>query len=223
MSWLVMVGHLSSAFDDELGSAFRAKYCNVSDMGFSDGAHGAIKDRPPRPDSVPYDTWCSERFAFVQPDDTIRTVGRVEICEGYVYDNRYRADIDFTGIKITISLRSDVYAAYVEYVGRAKVPELMDFISWNGGIVFRIPSSRFSFPMPWGSSKPWDNKNVVGKLKPIKRFNFDSIEIQLLRDGQNRRVALEEGPGADKTELKPALCIGEVSGSPRWWARLLPS
>lgn len=223
MSWLVLAGQLGSSFDDELGSAFRPKYFHVSDMGFSDGAHGAIKDRPPRLDAVPYDTWCSERFVFVIPDDTIRTVGRVEICEGYVYDNRYRGDIDFTGIKITISLRSDAYAAYVEHVGRAKVPELTDYTSWNGGIVFRVPSSRFSFPMPRGSSHPWDNKNVIGKLKPINRFNFDSIEIQLLRDGQDRRVALKEGPDADRTELKPALCIGDVSGSPRWWTRLLPS
>lgn len=214
MSWLVLAGRLVSEFDNEIGSAFRPMSCNVIDMGFSDSAHGAIKDRPPRPDTVPYDAWCSDRFVIVKPDDTIRTVGHVEICEGHVYDNRYRGGIDFTGITVNISLQSNAYAAYVEHVGRVKVPESTDYTSWNGGIVFRVPAPRFTFPMPRGSSHPWDNKNIVGKLKPIKQFNFDSIEIQLLQDGRNRRVALEDGPNADGVELKPALCIAEVPGSP---------
>lgn len=144
--------------DSELGFAFRPTFCNVSDMGFSDGVHGAITDRPPRPVTVPYDNWCSERLVVVRPDDTVRAVGRSEVHEGYVYDNRYRGDIDFTGIKVTLSLRRDSYDACAKHVGKEKMPKLTDYISWNGGIVFRIPSSRFSFPMPRGSSSPWDNK-----------------------------------------------------------------
>jgi hypothetical protein len=223
MSWLVLVGHLGSEFDREVGSVFVPTFCSVSDIGFSDSAHGAIIDRPPRPGTVPYDNWCRERLLVVRPDDTVRAVGHVEIHEGYVYDNRYRGDIDFTGIEVTISLRSDAYGTYIKHVGKVKVPELTDHTSWAGEIVVRIPSSRFAFPMPRGSSHPWSNEKVVGSLNPIKRFNVDRVEVQLLRDGKGRRVALEGDSCADRPNLEPALCIeGSSNSSARWWARLLP-
>lgn len=221
MSWLVLAGRLGSEFDEELGSVFKPPFCTISDMGFSDSADGAIADRPPRPDTVPYDSWCSERSMVVRPDENIRALGRAELCEAHVYDNRYRGDIDFTGIKITISLQPDVYAAYAKHLGRAKVPDLADYDSWNGCVVLRVPVSEFTFPVPRGSTHPWDNKNVVGKLRPIRRFNFDAIEIRMLRGGPERQGMLEKGDKADDgNDVRPALRIGAMSGSPRWWARL---
>jgi hypothetical protein len=215
MSWLVLAGRLSSGFSDELGSAFRPTFCAVSDMGFSDSAHGAITDRPPRPSTVPYDNWCNERSLIVRLDDTVRTVGCADICEGLVYDERYRVDIDFTGVKVTIALRGDAYEDYVRYVGEAKVPDLADNLSWAGGIVFRVPSPRFVFPMPRGSSRPWGNENVVGKLKQVKRFNFDYIEVQQLCAKSSQRVTLETESCPEQADLKPALCMGELSDSLR--------
>jgi len=216
MTWLVLVGCLSSVSDKELGLAFKPTFCSVSDMGFSDSAHGAITERPPYPDTVPYDYWCSDRSMVVRSDSTVRTVGRAEICEGHVYDNRYRGNIDFTGIKVTLSLQSNAYDAYAKYIGKEKTPKLGDFKSWQGGVVFRIPSPAFTFPMPRGSSNPWHREGVVGDLKPIKRFNFDFIEIQLRRnlDEQGRTVAYKGDSHADRTDLKPTLCIGELSDPP---------
>ncbi len=222
MCWLALACRLDVRFDSEAGMVFNPPYCNIWDIGFSDNSHGTITVRPPRPDTVPYDEWCRERSLFIRADDTLRTLGRAEICEGFVYDNRYRADIDFTGIKVQISLRGDAYEDYVQYVGKVKSPGLTDWISWAGGIVFRLPSPRFVFPMPRGSTRPWHGERVVGKLKQIKSFNFDYIEIQQLGDSRNQRVALEMESHVEQAGLKPALCMGELSDPRQWWRKLLP-
>jgi len=216
---LVLIGHLGGAFNDEVGgSVFQPTFGAINDMGFSDEEHGTIKNRPPHPDKVPYDNWCREKLLRVKSDDNIRAIGRAEICESHVYDSYARGDIDFTGIEVALSLRSDAYDAYIKHIGKVKEPELIDNTSWRGEIVFRFPSPQFAFPMPRGSDHPWTNK-TVGKLKPIKRFDYAQMEVQLLRDMQGRRAVVDIIT-TSQSSLEPALCLGETTKSAsRWWTR----
>ena len=72
----------------------------------------------------------------------------------------------------------------------------------------RIPSQPFEFPLPRGSSTPWETrKPVVGQLKSIRRFAFDEIEIQALRDEQGRKVKIDEGAGGERSGWQPALSL----------------
>jgi hypothetical protein len=87
-----------------------------------------------------------------------------------------------------------------------RVPALGNQDAWDGRILFRIPSEPFEFPMPRGSSSPWEvKKQIVGRLELIKLFAFDAIEIQALRDEQGGRVRLDEAAREGLSGLQPAL------------------
>ncbi|WP_315775774.1 MULTISPECIES: hypothetical protein [unclassified Bradyrhizobium] len=152
-----------------------------------------MTQRPPRHDIVPYDHMCSDRSFFFRPDESGSSLGSVEVKEAPVYDQYMRGDIDFTGFRVTISLREQAYQAYLSHVGLMRQPELRDRESWDGRLLFRIPSRPFAFPMPRRNSDPWTfGKRVVDPLQVIARFAFDEIEIQLLRDDRGRRVTMGE-------------------------------
>ncbi len=135
---------------------------------------------------------CSDRFFSFRPDESGSALGSVEVKEALVYDQYMRGDIDFTGFRVTISLREQACQAYLSHVGMRQ-PELRDRESRDGRLLFRIPSRPFAFPMPRGNSDPWTfGKRVVDPLQAIARFAFDEIEIQLLRDDRGRRVTMGE-------------------------------
>jgi hypothetical protein len=143
---------------------------------------------------VPYDSWCSDRFLLFGPDEASSSIGSVEVSEALVYDNRMHGEIDFTGLEVTVSLQREPYQAYLDYIGEVRMPELGDRHTWDGRVLLRIPSRPFEFPLPRGSSSPWEiRKPVVGQLKSIKRFAFDEMEIQALRDEQGRSVKFDDG------------------------------
>src|SRR5262249_25401473 len=150
--------------------------------------------------------------------------GFVEFKEALVYDNRMRGEIDFTGFIVTVSLQRGAYQAYLDYIGKVRLPDtLSDPTTWDGGILFRIPARPFTFPMPRGSSDPWQMlKPVVGRLKTIKRFAFDEIEIQALRDEQGGRVKSDEAARQARSGWQPALSLQDQrSASAGWWTRML--
>lgn len=206
---LVFLGNLNSHYSRGFGySVISPIYCRVSDLGFSDAEHQKISIRPPMPDSVPYDIWCTDRTLTICQDSSFETPGFADISEGHVYDNRYRGDIDFTGIQIKLSLREDWYCALVNYIGHAKMPELADKDTWNGEIMFSLPSPNFSFPIPRGSKTPFTSKNVVGELKKIVQFSFDTIEVQAFRDVHGNKVGKEHAiNNTNIGNLEPALVL----------------
>jgi hypothetical protein len=135
-------------------------------------------------------------------------MGMVEIKEALVYDGKMRGDIDFTGLQVIVSLQTNAYQAYLDYIGEVREPGVTDNSSWDGRIVLRIPSRPFAFPMPRGSSEPWHaGERVTGRLKVIARFAFDEIEIQALRDQQGRRVKFDDGAHEERSDWQPALSL----------------
>ncbi|WP_315803857.1 hypothetical protein [Bradyrhizobium sp. SZCCHNS3002] len=191
-SFLVVVGRLDGTSLLPEGLFFQPIRGGIDDIGFCHGRDQNLSDRPPRPEKVPYDSWCRERFFLIQPAEHSSSLGSVDVKETLVYDDRMRGDIDFTGIMVTLSLQQHAYDAYLDHVGLVRQPELLDHESWDGRILLRIPARPFAFPMPRGSAKPWQTRTFVGELQPIVRFTFDEIEIQPLRDNQGRRVTLGE-------------------------------
>ncbi|WP_315784319.1 hypothetical protein [Bradyrhizobium sp. SZCCHNPS1003] len=190
---LVVVGRLDGTSLPPKGLFCEPVRGYIDDIGFCSGLDRALTQRPPRYDIVPYDHMCSDRSFFFRPDESGSSLGSVEVKEALVYDQYMRGDIDFTGFRVTISLREQAYQAYLSHVGLMRQPELRDRESWDGRLLFRIPSRPFAFPMPRGNSDPWTfGKRVVDPLQVIARFAFDEIEIQLLRDDRGRRVTMGE-------------------------------
>jgi hypothetical protein len=190
-----------------IGRLFLPYRGDINDIGFCSGSDQAISHRPPRPESVPYDFWCSDRFLSFGRDETSSSVGSVEVSEALVYDNRMHGEIDFTGFSVRVSLQGHAYQAYLDYIGEVRI-ELRDPDAWDRRILLRIPSQPFEFPLPRGSSTPWETrKPVVGQLKSIRRFAFDEIEIQALRDEQGRKVKIDEGAGGERSGWQPALSL----------------
>jgi hypothetical protein len=209
MSFLVLIGRLDgTVLTGQEGLFFNPARGRIDDLGFSSGPDQALAQRPPRPESVPYDGWCQDRYFLVQPEESSSSIGSVEVAEALVYDFYMRGDIDFTGSRVIVSLQQDAYQAYLDYVGTMPMRVTSNDGAWDGRILFRIPSHPFAFPMPRGSSSPWDSgKPIVGPLKQIKQFAFDEIEIQALRDEQGRRVKFEQTAGEGRAGWQAALSL----------------
>jgi len=178
----------------------------------------------------------NDRFAYSR-DELARIVNRsisigvlqIKECKVVQSDAR-RTDsrvLEFTGLDITISLRKKSFEAFEEHVRPwftkedekpyTVVPKFdvgkhesrHDDLSTL--VMFRIPSSPFPFPMPRGSETPWDGKNSVGELNLIKRFEFDKIEIQVLRDVQGQPMTFDEAVREGRSALRPALLLSRRS------------
>lgn len=209
MSFLVFIGRLdATVLSGEEGLFFNPALGGIDDVGFRGGTDHVLSHRPPRPESVPYDSWCRDRFFCVKPDNFVSSTGTVEITETLVYDNRMHGEIDFTGFIVIVSLQVHLFQAYLNYIDRMRAPVRSDEDIWDGRILFRIPSDPFAFPMPRGSSSPWEmRKPIVGPLKLIRRFSFDEIEVQPLRDEQGRRVTLDKTAGEAPPAWQSALSL----------------
>ncbi|SFI90445.1 hypothetical protein [Bradyrhizobium sp. cf659] len=209
MSSLIVIGRLDGMVHwNREGLFFNPDRANIKDLGFCDGLDQVISHRSPRPERLPYDLSCADRFLSFEPDDDSSSIGRVDVSEALVYDNQMHAEIDFTGFRVTVSLQRDAYQAYLNYVGDVRKPELGDQDSWQGWILLRIPSQPFEFPMPRGGADPWQiAKPVVGRLNPIKQFVFDEIEIQVLCDEQGRQVTFDDAARQARPGWQPALSL----------------
>jgi len=189
-----------------------ARFGTIDDIGFIEGEDEALSRRPPRPETLPYDGECQDRFLIVERSEGGPSIGSVTIHEALVYDNHMCGDLEFTGFRLSLLLRKDMHQAYLDYVGGlARQKASSD--AWDGRIRFRVPSPPFNFPMPRGSSKPWNtHARAVGRLRPIRQFSFDEIEIE----------ALGRVPGSVAHGERPALCLhAPRSRLPRIADRLL--
>jgi hypothetical protein len=181
----------------------------VQDLGFADASGLTISQRPPRPAALPYDAWCSDRFFRVRQADGARALGTVEVDEAYVYDNRYRGDIDFTGLQLTITLGARAPQAYRRYFGTVARDRSYDTDGcrlWTGTFVLRIPARRFDFPAPRGSADPWTSgTRAVGRLRSVARSDFDGMDVFKLHDAGGLAVAFDELASGGWERLPPAL------------------
>lgn len=199
MSSLVVISRLDATPRSDLPDLrLRPCYDTIIDIGFSEAPGEALTCRPPRPATVPYDAQCQDRFLSVGTSDSSASIGRVTLDEAWVNDTCMRQEVEFTGFRLSLNLRHDVYQAYLDYVG-----SIQERGGWDGTIRFRVPSAPFGFPMPCGSSKPWVTRSrVVRPLKHIRHFDFNEITIEAL--GREPKGHEESGATQTATELPPA-------------------
>ncbi|MCA1439886.1 hypothetical protein I6F07_06530 [Ensifer sp. IC4062] len=203
MSALVAFCKLSTQFNDQLQELVYNPFCGwIEDIGFVDHSRLSIISRPPRLKHVPYDNRCSDRFLYIKPGEQRSSIGQAEVEESLVYDNQMRGEIDFTGLKLLLTLNGDAFEAYREFVGKVRQRELGDFASWDGGVVFIIPTQPFPFPEPRGATDPWAfGSRAVGNLRPIESFAFDTMDVFKLVDMNGRRLSIEQASRAGMTQL----------------------
>jgi hypothetical protein len=161
------------------GLAYSPDGGRIQDLGFADACSFSITDRPPRSQPLPFDGWCADKFFALSGSYSGLLLGRAEVQEAYVYDDQHRAEIDFTGLRLKLTLRPDALARYDKFIGECLMPErASDQTAWHGRLALRIPARPFKFPTPRGSSPPFPPAGAsVRNLRPIRTFEFDSMDV----------------------------------------------
>ena len=103
----------------------------------------------------------------------------IQIKEARVRDEKLRSDIDYTGFEVCVALRQDAFRLFQDHLVAIETDD-----RWERDyprLAIRIPTRPFTFPFSRGNADPWETrKNVVGKLRPIRRFNSDRITVTMM-------------------------------------------
>lgn len=178
---LIVLAWLSTYYDD---------YGLMGDFGLAERVDLPITRRPPRSEPGPYDPSYTTKFIKFTKGEPGMPLGRARVEEAYVYDNHYRAEIDFTGLRLVLTLNPSAFILYREFIGAARVSSwIADPTAWDGDVLLRIPSPFFDFPAPRGSAPPFPPAGAtVRKLRRIKTFDFNEAEIiRVFRDSRGMK------------------------------------
>ena len=177
---LVARVRLSSRYSSEEQSlVFKHNYGIISDLGFAECGSFEIIHHAPEAEPVVNGQFYQDKNVVVSAGGTQNALGRAEVKEDYVYDFHYRCDIDFTGLKIDLTLRQSAFEEYREFIGTVRHPaDLLDPTAWHGDLLISIPGPKFDFPRGRGSAPPYPPGGAtVRKLRTIKAFHFDELDI----------------------------------------------
>lgn len=148
----------------------------IDELGFGRSWSSRLSSEPPR-DSR-FDTSYTDRFLFVQSGKSQgRSLASVAIDEATVYDWQLRSDIDFTGFRVSVTLREDAFRPLLKYIGAQA--------SWEESrapvFAVHLPSEPFAFPELRGSPAPFaGGNNYTKKLNPIRRFKVDEFSAAIV-------------------------------------------
>ena len=157
----------------------------MRDFGLAEPGSFVI-DRPaPRTEALRTYGGYTERFIKITASDSGRSLGRAEVAEAYVHDFQYRCDIDLTGLKLSLTLSERAFEQYRQFIGSVPTFASSKYDGgWRGDLVISIPSPDFAFPAPRGSDVPYPPHGAtVRKLRTIRRFKFDRIDVLKLFQG----------------------------------------
>lgn len=174
---------LSSYYDSkEQSSIYKYECGTISDLGFADCGTFVIVHHAPKAEPVVSGQFYQDKFFNVRSGDERNALGRIDIKEAYVYDFYYRSDIDFTGLRLDLTLRPSAFEEYRRFIGTFPVPPLMDPTDWHGDFLISILSPKFDFPAGHGSDPPYPPPGAkVRKLRTVKSFHFDTLDIIKVR------------------------------------------
>lgn len=181
--FLVGIARLDQRYEARGQSIFVPDRGRMSNLCFAKDCNPELFGCAPRPEPSAQGTFYSDKFISLRAGDARGPLGRAEVKEAYVYDNHYRGDIDFTGLKLVLTLRQSAFERYERFIGIAYVPPLLatDITTWHGDLFVRVPAPLFEFPSGRGSIPPYPpagaREGRVGKLRTIKNFRFDTIDI----------------------------------------------
>jgi hypothetical protein len=171
--------HFSYGYFENPHSEVRI-FGTIRDIGFSNSWRQPLSGEPTRTHDFSADGFCIDRFLRVERGDRVNSLARIEVKESLVRDEKLRSDIDYTGFEICVVLRDDAFRLFQDHLVSIETDD-----HWERDyppLAIRIPVRAFAFPPTRGRADPWETrKNVVGKLRPIKRFNADHIAITMMR------------------------------------------
>ncbi len=148
-------------------------------IGFSNSWQNPLSGEPKRTHDFPAADYCIDRFLRVEMGDCGHSLARIEIKEERVRDEKLRSDIDYTGFEVCVALREEAFRLFQDHLVSIETDD-----RWEREyprLAIRIPTRPFTFPPTRGNVDPWETrKNVVGKLRLIKRFNSDSITVTMM-------------------------------------------
>jgi hypothetical protein len=125
-------------------------------------------------------SFCIDRFITFERGDPGNALARIELKEKHVRDDYVRSDIDYTGFEVGVTLREDAFRLFQDHLTSIE-PARSEMFRDSRRLAARIPVRPFVFPPPRGNVDPWNTlQNVVGKLRPIKRFRADNIIVTMM-------------------------------------------
>jgi hypothetical protein len=182
LSSLVALCRLTPVYDSDLADLVCAPdHGRIHDFGFTAGSGLSIEISPPQPNPLPYKSWSADKFLTIRKGGTGGALGCAEVDEAYVYDDVLRSEIDFSGLRLTLTLNPRAFDAYQAFIGTAPIHLLADYAAWGGALALRIPVEPFSFPELWRSLPPYTSPMRAAEvLRRIKAFAFDKFEVTKL-------------------------------------------
>lgn len=203
--FLVAYARLSSRSDTDVDHLiFTREHGTISRLGFANGYNSELFGCAPLAEPAAQGQFYFDKFIKIQASDRQGCLGSSELKEQHVYDFYYRCSIDFTGLQLVLTLRRFAFEQYERFIGTARVPPLgaAGPEAWHGDLLVLIPAPVFEFPRGRGSAPPYPPAETreakVGKLRAIKNFRFDTIDI------------LKIGARAGSGEL----CVPDISNIP---------
>jgi hypothetical protein len=162
-------------FSQEPNSAlsFRA---SINEFGFGPSWLRRFSSEPPR--ASQFDMWCTDRFFSAHSGKSRGgSLASVEIDEARVYDGRMRSELDYTGFRVSVTLREEAFRPFLTYlVSRESAEKLRSPM-----FAVRMPSKPFAFLELRGNPDVWSGGfSYTRKLKPIKRFKVDEFSVAIL-------------------------------------------
>lgn len=171
-------GHLT--FTPERGT--------ISRLGFAKDFGSGVFGCAPPAEPAAKGQFYTDKFIEIRAGNERESLGRAKLKEAYVHDFHYRCDIDFTGLHLVLMLQQSAFEQYERFIGTACVPaSVADPGAWHANLLVLIPAPLFEFPAGRGSVPPYPPAETreakVGKLRMIRNFRFDSIDIlKITRD-----------------------------------------
>jgi hypothetical protein len=149
------------------------------DIGFANNWLQPLSNVPERTHDFSSALYCIDRFIRFERGDCGNALARIEVKEAHVRDDYVRSDIDYTGFEVCVTLREEAFRLFQDHLTSIE-PESETF-RHSRRLAVRIPVRPFIFPLPRGNVDPWNTQqNVVGKLRPIKRFSVDNITVTMM-------------------------------------------
>jgi hypothetical protein len=153
---------------------------SIQDIGFASNWLQPLSNVPARTRDFLPGSFCIDRFITFERGDCRNALARIEVKEKHVRDDYVRSDIDYTGFEVCVTLREDAFRLFQDHLTSIE-PERSETFRDSRRLAVRIPVRPFVFPLPRGNVDPWNTlQNVVGKLRPIKRFRADNIAVTMM-------------------------------------------
>ena len=175
----------------------------ISDIGFANGWGEELQGIDNRTYDFSKTMYVYDRFITLAADPSVRSAARITVSEDRVRDDQLRSDIEYSGFGVKVAMREAQFRLVQDHLDWT-TEDTDEFTRGHfRRLALRIPTAPFAFPPTRGNADPWSGPNALGRLKTIRRFEVDAIEITLIHPEPLAAV-----PGQGTIEDRYAAWIG---------------